>query len=107
MNWNLFVLFIFYSFIVFLGPHPWRREVPRLGVELELHLPAYPTATATPNPAASETYTTAHSNSGSLTTEPRWELLFVSFFLICGKFLVSARNPGFHSIWNISTKRQI
>ena len=26
-------------------------EVPRLGVELELQLPAYPTATATPDPS--------------------------------------------------------
>ena len=26
-------LFIYF---VFLGPHPWRTEVPRLGVQLEL-----------------------------------------------------------------------
>ena len=31
---------------VFLGPLPWHMEVPRLGVELELKLPAYTTATA-------------------------------------------------------------
>ena len=31
----------------FLGPHPWHVEVPRLGVESELQLPAYTTATAT------------------------------------------------------------
>ena len=30
----LFYLFIFLSF-VFLGPHPWHVEVPRLGVELQ------------------------------------------------------------------------
>ena len=30
----------------FLGPHPWHLEVPRLGVQLELQLPAYTTATA-------------------------------------------------------------
>ena len=34
---------------LFLGPHPWHMEVPRLGVELELLLPAYTTATAMPN----------------------------------------------------------
>ena len=34
---------------VFLGPHPRYREFPRLGVELELQLPAYTTATATPD----------------------------------------------------------
>ena len=29
-----FLCFVF----VFLGPHPWHMEVPRLGVELELQL---------------------------------------------------------------------
>ena len=33
--------------LVFLGLHPQCMEVPRLGVELELQLPAYTTATAT------------------------------------------------------------
>ena len=31
----------------FLGPHLRHMEVPRLGVQLELQLPAYTTATAT------------------------------------------------------------
>ena len=31
---------------VCLGPHPWHMEVSRLGVELELKLPAYTTVTA-------------------------------------------------------------
>ena len=67
-------------------------EVPRLGVELELQLPAYATATATWLQPA---YTTVHGNAGSLThyvrpgiepasswilvgfisAEPQWELL--------------------------------
>ena len=34
-------------FICFLGPHLWYMEIPRLGVELKLELPAYATATAT------------------------------------------------------------
>ena len=34
-----------YLFICFLGTHPWHTEVPRLGVQLELHLLAYTTAT--------------------------------------------------------------
>ena len=42
-------------------------EAPRLGVELELQLPAYATATAMPHPSKSLTYTVAHSNPGSLT----------------------------------------
>ena len=29
-----------YFSLVFLGPHPWHMEVPKLGVELELQLPA-------------------------------------------------------------------
>ena len=33
----------------FLRPHLWHMEVPRLGVELELQLPGYNTATATPD----------------------------------------------------------
>ena len=36
-----------FFFLVFLGPHLRRMEVPRLGVELELQLPAYSTTTAT------------------------------------------------------------
>ena len=36
-------------FFVFLGPHLWHMEVPRPGVELELQLPAYTTATAMPD----------------------------------------------------------
>ena len=41
----------FFFLFCFLGPHPWHVEVPRLGVESELQLPAYTTATATPNPS--------------------------------------------------------
>ena len=42
--------FFFSFFFVFLGPHLWCMEVPpRLGVELELQLPAYTTAIAIPD----------------------------------------------------------
>ena len=42
----------FYLFTyLFLGPHLWHMEVPRLGVKSELQLPAYTTATATPDPS--------------------------------------------------------
>ena len=40
-----------HSYFVFLGLYPRHREVPRLGVESELHLPAHPTATAPPDPS--------------------------------------------------------
>ena len=38
-----------FFFFCFLGPHLQHVEVPRLGVELELQLPAYTTATAMPD----------------------------------------------------------
>ena len=41
-----YLLFIF----VFLGPHLWHMEVPRLGVKSELQPPAYAIATATAMP---------------------------------------------------------
>ena len=41
---------LFFVLFFFLGPHPWHMEIPRLGVQLELQLPAYTTATATPDP---------------------------------------------------------
>ena len=40
-----------FFFSCILGPHLWHMEVPRLGVEWELQLPAYPTATATWDPS--------------------------------------------------------
>ena len=42
-------------------------EVPRLGVESEMQLLAYATATATRIQATSAIYTTAHGYAGSLT----------------------------------------
>ena len=56
-----------YLFIFFLEMYPQHMEVPRLGVKLELQLPVYNTAMATPDPGWSVTYTAAHSNTGSLT----------------------------------------
>ena len=40
-------VFLFFLFFFLLGPHLWYMEVPRLGVELILLLPAYTTAMAT------------------------------------------------------------
>ena len=37
-------------FFFFLGLHQGHMEVPRLGVELKLHLPSYTIATAMPDP---------------------------------------------------------
>ena len=41
----------FLSFFFLLGPHLWHIEGPRPGVQSELRLPAYTTATATPDPS--------------------------------------------------------
>ena len=56
----------FAAVVVFLGLHLWHMEVPRLGVELELQLPADATDTATLSHVC-KLYTTAHFNTGSLT----------------------------------------
>ena len=46
-----FFLVWFGLVLVFLGPHLWHMEVPRLEVRSELQLPAYTTATAMVNPS--------------------------------------------------------
>jgi len=46
-----FVLNNFFFFFCFVGPYSWHVEVPRIGVQLELQLPAYITATATQDPS--------------------------------------------------------
>ena len=43
--------FLVFAFFFFLGPHLQLMEVPRLGVELELQLPAYATVTAMQPPS--------------------------------------------------------
>ena len=44
-----FVSLVCFFFLAFLGLLLWHMEVPRLGVELELQLAAYTTATETPD----------------------------------------------------------
>ena len=48
-NFTLLFLFFYFLFFCFLGPHLQHMEIPRLGVESELQLPAYTTATAVQN----------------------------------------------------------
>ena len=43
--------FLFVYFLCFLGLHLWHMGVPRLGVESELQLPSYATATAMGDPS--------------------------------------------------------
>ena len=49
--WCLLIKGSLIFFFCFLGPLLWHMEVPRLGVESELQLQAYNTATATPDPS--------------------------------------------------------
>ena len=49
-NWNL-ILFIYLLSSALLGPHPQHKEVPRVGVQSELQLLGYATATATSDPS--------------------------------------------------------
>ena len=54
LSFFLFVvrtLKIYSLFFCFLGSHPWHKEVPRLGAELELQLLAYTTAREAPDPS--------------------------------------------------------
>ena len=43
--------FLFWGRVGWLGPHPQYMEIPRLGIESEMELLAYTTATATPDPS--------------------------------------------------------
>ena len=82
--------------MVFLGLHPWHVEVLRLGVESELQLPAYVTASATATLDPSRVCDPHHNSqqrqilnllseagdqtfvlmgtSQIVSSEPRWEL---------------------------------
>ena len=57
----------FFSFLVFLGLHLQHMEFPRLGVQLELQLWAYTTATATTDPSCVCVLQHSYSNARSLT----------------------------------------
>ena len=44
-------IYVFPFLFCFLGPHLWHMDIPRLGVKLELELPAYAAAIATRDPS--------------------------------------------------------
>ena len=91
---------LIYIFFFFLGLHPRHMEVLRLGIELELQLPAYTAATAMPDLSHICDYTTAHGNDGFpgpgieptfswilvgfVATMPQWDLPMTDFLcLLC------------------------
>ena len=55
-------------FLLFLGPKVRHREVPRLGVESELQLPAYTTVTAVLDPSL--VFKLRHSSKHRQTLSP-------------------------------------
>ena len=63
----MLIFFFFLSFFVFLGPHPQHMEVPRLGIQSELQLPAYSRAAVMPDLSCICNPNQAHNNAGSLT----------------------------------------
>ena len=68
MNLHTKILHSFlFIYFVLLGQDLQPMEVPRLEVELELQLPAWPQPQQRGIRAKSATYTTAHGNTGSLT----------------------------------------
>ena len=88
----------FQAFFFFLGLHLRHMGVPRLGVESQLQLPTYTTATAMQNPScicdlhhnswlcqilnpqSAATDQTRILMDGFITAEPQWELQFQAFF---------------------------
>ena len=59
-RYSFFFFFFFFFFFVFIGPHLRHMEVPRLGVQSELLLPACARDTAMPDP--SHVFDLAHSS---------------------------------------------
>ena len=51
INASFFFLFSFFFFFIFLGPQQRHMEVPWLGVQSELQLPAYTTAISMQDPS--------------------------------------------------------
>ena len=60
--WRISFFSIFLFSFCLLRPHMWHMAAVRLGVESELQLPAYTTATEMQD-LGSVMYTTAHSNA--------------------------------------------
>ena len=64
---ELLILFVYFYIFCSLGPHPWHMEVPRLGVQWSYSCWPAPQPQQCQIRAAYAAYTTAHSNTRSLT----------------------------------------
>ena len=85
-----YILFFFFTFSVL---HLRHMEVPRIGVESELQLPAYTTATGRGNQLTSATYTTAHHNTGFSTQQARSGIEPTSSWIPVG-FMTASHNSN-------------
>ena len=63
----MWILSYFYFYFVFLGHNMQHMEVPRLGIQSELQLLAYATATATSDPSRVCGLHHSSQQAGSLT----------------------------------------
>ena len=82
---RLFQMFlVLFLPFVFLGLHPQHVEVPRPGVESELQLLTYTTATAMRDQSCDCDHTTAHYNTRSLTHRARSGIKPVSSWILEG-----------------------
>ena len=95
--------FFFFFFFFFLGQHPWHMGVPRLGVQSELQLPVFVIAQQCQIPAASVTYTAAHSNAGSLTHWVRPGMDLISSWILVGFVNCWATMGTPHFFYNLPT----
>ena len=80
---SFFLSFPFFVVIVvFLGWHLQHMEIPKLGNESEVQLPAYTTQHQIR--AMSATYTAAHGNARSLTPQTRPGIKSMSLWMLVG-----------------------
>ena len=115
-QWFLRNFLSFFFFFCFLGLYPRDREISRLGIKLELQLPAVPQPQQCGIWATSATYTTAHGNAGSLTHRARagiepatswflvgfvnhWATIETPYFLFFFFFTLSS--IMFHHKWSV------
>ena len=90
---NVFCLFIF----CFLGPHLQHMKVPRLGVKLELQLPAYSTATATWN--LSHVFNLHHSSRQCRILKPLSEARDRTFIFLDSNWVHNLLNHNRNSLF--------
>ena len=67
-------IFIYLFVCLFLGPHLWHMEIPRLGIQSELQLPAYATAMPGQSRVCDLRYSSQQCQILNSLARPRWNL---------------------------------